>query len=298
MVEPQSTANAARTETAKEADREVTPCQARLIEYLDEHGIKPASWYVNRAIFDGQLRIYLTLNCNLHCPYCVNEQMGETFKKYDLAPPENWAEAINREERHVVFTGGEPFLYPNLDKLINAINPELRVRVYTNLCLNILETLKKIKRQAHFFVSWHPRKGADKSKFIANLKYILEAPHLTADIHAIDAEETKELLAEDLEHFRSRGIVPDMDSDQRTFKGSGQNSLSNVFCRRRIFLIAPDGVRYQCVSRLMRKVQPMENFLDEPLGPDANIDICQEFGNCAPCDSLGETTMAIIRGKD
>lgn len=265
--------------------------------YLDEQGAKPSSWYVNRAIFDGQLRIYLTLNCNLRCPYCVNEQMGETFKRYELIPPEKWAEAINREGRHVVFTGGEPFLYPRLDELINAINPELRIRIYTNLCLDVLETLKKINRQSHFFVSWHPRKGADKSRFLANLRYILEAPHLTTDIHAIDAEETRELLAEDMEYFRSQGIVPVMDSDQRVFEGSGQDSLSNAFCCRRIFLIAPDGTRYQCVSRLMRRVQPMENFLREPLGPDHNIDMCEEFGNCAPCDCLGETAMAVIKGR-
>ncbi|MDY7000177.1 MAG: radical SAM protein [Thermodesulfobacteriota bacterium] len=276
----------------------ITECWARLNEHLESLGLEPASSYVNEAVFDGHLRIYPTLRCNLRCPYCVNEQMGATFKKYQLAPPEKWAEAINREKRHVVFTGGEPFLYPNLDRLANFIDPELRVRIYTNLCLGVLETLRKIKRRVHFFVSWHPRKGAEKDTFLANLNYILDAPHMTADIHVIDAEETRELLAEDLKYFRSKGIDPNVDSDQRTFEGSGRAEPVTAYCRRRIYLIAPDGTRYQCVSRLMRRVRPMENFFETPLGPEANVDICGEFGNCAPCDSLGETAMAIIKKQD
>lgn len=254
--------------------------------------------FQNKAVFDGNLRIYPTLRCNLTCAYCVNEQVGPTVKDYAPVEPERWARAIAREKRHVVFTGGEPFLYPGLVEVINAVAPELKVRVYTNLCLPLEKHLAALARPVHFFISWHPQKAANRDRFLANARVIADSPLFSCDIHAIDTRENRAgSLDADLDFFRSQGLELKMDEDQRTFPGACAGTVQEALCAKRIYLIGPDGARYQCVSRLMRADRPLENMLDGPLGPDLAAGPCPDFGNCAPCDQLGETVMHALGGR-
>lgn len=252
----------------------------------------------NKAVFDGNLRLYPTLRCNLSCAYCVNEQVGPTVKDHPAVEPGRWIAAINRERRHVVFTGGEPFLYPGLVEVINAVDPEFKVRVYTNLCLPLDRHLAAIRRRVHFFVSWHPQKAASRERFLANARALAANPLFTCDMHAIDTEENRAgTLAADLAFFRDQGLTLKMDEDQRTFPGACAGVRREALCAKRIYLVGPDGARYQCVSRLMRGDRPMENMLDGPLGPDLAAGPCPDFGNCAPCDQLGETVMHVLEDR-
>ena len=248
--------------------------------------------YENPALFDGCLRIYPTLRCNLSCPYCVNEQMGQVRKDHDLPPPERWAEAVNREGRHVVFTGGEPFLYPGFPELVNGVGRALKVRVYTNLSLDLENLLARIARPVHFYVSWHPL-CRNRERFLDNLRVLAASKHFTFGAHAIEAEETKDLLADDLAWFRDQGMDIAVDPDQRDFMGSDPANAALVECCRRIYLIGPEGARFQCVSHLVRDMAAMENIFDGPLGPAEQTIRCADFGRCAPCDGLGETSMRL-----
>jgi glycosyltransferase involved in cell wall biosynthesis len=250
--------------------------------------------YVNAARFDGMLRIYPTLRCNLRCPYCVNDHVPGGKKESPRIPGLEWAAAINRHGRHVVITGGEPFLLPDLVDMINAIDPSLIVRVYTNLSLDVREMLDALRREVRFYVSWHPRPHADYDQFLANLDRIQKHPLLWADVHAVRAKETEDLLPSDLQHFSSVCLHIDVDDDQRSFIGSIGNKGSQALCRRRILLVGPDGQRYQCVSNLMRRKNPMENVLHEALRDEIHVTTCQDFGLCAPCDGLGETSIVTL----
>lgn len=261
---------------------------------VSDQGADPVSEYVNRASFDGHLRIYPTLRCNLRCPYCVNMQMGVRPKNFPSAAPDRWIEAINREKRHVVFTGGEPFLYPGLAEVINGIDADLKIRVYSNFCMKIRPTLDILRRRVHFFLSWHPQERADRELFLANVLHMYDNPLFTAIIHAIDTPETQDALKDDLRFFSSKGLAVTIDVDQRDFEGSCQPSLSRAVCSKTIYLVAPDGTRYQCVSRLVRGDRPLENMLQKPLGPEEALDVCPDYGNCAPCDALGQTRMAVF----
>lgn len=257
-------------------------------------GLEPERAYGNPAKFDGHLRLYPTLACNLRCLYCVNEEMGCRPFRFPMAKPEQWIEAIKREHRHVVFTGGEPFLYPGLVKVINGVPPELTVRVYSNFCLDLTGQLKGLARPVHFFISWHPQQRADRNVFLRNLKLMQQNKSLTADIHAIDAMETASVLNADLAYFKQHGFEVGLDSDQRTFEGAGRMRHHMAVCSKAIYLIGPDGTRFQCVSRLVRNDEPMENMLEGSLGPAEAVSECPHFGNCAPCDALGQTQMAIF----
>ena len=102
------------------------------------------------------------------------------------------------------------------------------------------------------------------------------------------------MLDSDLEFFRESGVPVEIDVDQRDFKGCLQAKAQDALCRKRIYLLAPDGTRYQCVSRLMRAAEPLENMLDQPLSEDICVAMCSDYGKCAPCDGLGETTMGVL----
>lgn len=256
-------------------------------------GHEPLRHCSNPATFDGHLRIYPTLACNLRCRYCVNEQMGCRPARYDMASAEAWSNAINREGRHVVLTGGEPFLYPGLPELINGVNPELKVRVYSNFCLEVAPILDRIERPVHFFISWHPQERANRELFLSNVLHMKANPLFTADVHAIEAEETRHVLADNLAYLRGKGLEIAIDVDQRTFEGACQDTLRTAVCSKTIHLIGPDGTRYQCVSRMMRNDRPMENMLEGSLEDEEALSVCPDFGRCAPCDILGQTKMAI-----
>ena len=254
----------------------------------------PTSEFTNAAVFDGHLRVYPTLRCNLRCSYCVNEQMGARPQKFPETTPVQWIQALNREKRHVVFTGGEPFLYQGLIQVINNIAPELKVRVYSNFSLDVRPHLDSLRRPMHFYLSWHPQRKTGRALFLDNVLHMQKNPLFTADIHALAAEENCHRLEQDIEFFRRNGLTVQRDSDQRDFIGCGRPNVAKAVCSKTIYLIAPDGSRFQCVSRLVRDDRPMENILHESLGPEEALDICPDFGNCAPCDGLGQTKMAIF----
>ncbi|WP_035236685.1 glycosyltransferase [Desulfobacter vibrioformis] len=258
------------------------------------NGWKLKDTYINSAQFDGKLRIYLTLQCNLNCPYCVNANIKGIEKNHKIIPGEKWIKAINREMCHVVFTGGEPFLYKDLVKIINHIDPFLSISVYSNLSIDVRDQLADIDREVRFFVSWHARQMPGRDIFLNNIKTIQDNPLFSLTVHAVDAPENREFLTQDLAFFRNNGLNIDLDADQRNFPGCMQNNAQKAVCRRKIYLIDPEGTRYQCVSRLMRKTQPMENMLTHSLKENICLDICPDYGFCAPCDGLGETHIGIL----
>ncbi|WP_158946575.1 glycosyltransferase [Pseudodesulfovibrio cashew] len=250
--------------------------------------------YQNPARFDGKLRIYLTLACNLHCEYCVNEKTRNVERGRTPAPPEQWIEALNREQRHVVFTGGEPFLYKGLEKVLTGLDPFIAVSIYTNLSFDLREVLAKVNREVRFFVSWHAHQKPDREVFLANIRSIQANPLFSLTVHAIDAHENQHLLEADLAYFRENGVDIELDVDQRDFGGCLQDQPRTALCRRKIFLFDPEGTRYQCVSRLMRADRPMENLFSRSLAEDICVDTCPDYGLCAPCDGLGETVMGVL----
>ncbi|WP_419786426.1 glycosyltransferase [Pseudodesulfovibrio sp.] len=260
----------------------------------ESHGRELVSSYANNARFDGKLRIYLTLACNLNCPYCVNEKTRNVDKKRKPASADAWVEAINREGRHVVFTGGEPFLFKDLPGLINRIDSFLSVSVYTNLSMDVTDQLRALNREVRFFASWHAHQRPDREVFLNNARLILDNPRFTLTAHAIEAHENQQTLADDLEFFREQGLPIEVDVDQRDFAGCMRDTGRDALCRKRIYLIDPEGTRYQCVSRLMRKDRPMEDIFSHPLREDICVDTCPDYGLCAPCDGLGETCMGVL----
>lgn len=243
--------------------------------------------------FDNKIRIYPTLKCNLNCPYCVNEQ-GEvraSESNYEYRSPEEWSFAINRIGKDVVFTGGEPTLYSGFLDLLTKIDSKIKISIYTNLKFKVDEFINKIKRPIKFLISYHPFYGP-VDLFIKDLLRLKSVNNYSITVHSILWKKQADAIRIIKNAFKDAGIKLNLDSDQLIgFAGSNQKSKKKVRCERTIILVAPDGTRYPCVSKMIRKADPMENIIDGQISASSFTSICNDFGYCAACDALGDTKM-------
>ncbi len=244
-----------------------------------------------RRFFDGKVRAYPTLRCNLSCEYCVNNHIdgGRHLADYSLLDPEEWIEIFNWLNRDVILTGGEPLLYPDLGKVILGVNPKLEVTVYSNLMVPLRGDLSWLQRKRlSVYASYHISGNRD-SLFAENVR-LLKKSGTPFSVHAINLEGRDRLQAAFAEKLGAGAPHIDIDEDQRNiFPGSSKAFRKMVRCDRAVILIAPDGGRYQCVSRMVRRVAPFENLAKDPLSGIRHVVDCPDFGFCAPCDYLGET---------
>lgn len=251
---------------------------------------------LRRPVFDGRVRAYLTLRCQLNCEFCVNTHVdgGIHLHEYPLLSPVQWIRIFNSLGRDIVITGGEPLLYPGLGEIVPGVDPELDITIYSNLMIPLKGDTAWLRRKGlSLYVSYHPSYG-DDTVFMENVR-LLKQLSVPFTIHAIDVmgrEKLEKMCADRLAGCAVNIII---DKDQRKlFESSAKMFKKRVRCQRSIILIAPDGCRYQCVSRMVRRVKPLENLLKEPLSAECRTVVCGDYGYCAPCDALGETRQTLV----
>lgn len=249
-----------------------------------------------RRVFDEKVRAYLTLRCNLNCEFCVNNHVdgGKNLTNYSLLKASEWIRIFNTLGRDVVITGGEPFLYKELRDVVQRVNQNLEITIYSNLTVPIKGDALWLKRKGlSIYGSYHPL-YSDNNAFLENIKRLKELK-VKFSIHAIDVmgkEKLEQLCKENL-----GDEIPDItiDEDQREiYDCASKASRKKVRCNRKMILIAPDGNRYQCVSRMARRVEPFENLVNESFTKASRTVICNDYGYCAPCDGVGETSFTFL----
>jgi MoaA/NifB/PqqE/SkfB family radical SAM enzyme len=265
-------------------------------EFLRKSGLIKNTYLKLTNTFDGYIRAYLTLECNLTCRYCVNQcHSNEKLKDAVFISGEKWITALNRENRDVVFTGGEPTLHPDFIKIVNSINPMLSIKVYTNLKWSDDFTdkyINELNRPVKLLVSYHPS-GGKPELFIDRILRLQKTGKFSGMIHAIDYRDQRELVKKASKKFRKAGMKLKIDKDQKEVYSDAcsRESKSTIECSKRIILISSDGNRYQCVSKLVRGINPFENIFKESLKKELLVSTCHEYGHCAPCDMLGEVKI-------
>lgn len=245
--------------------------------------------------FDGYLRIYLTLECNLSCHYCVNQcHTQKRLKDNTLVSGKNWVDTINKIGRNVIFTGGEPTLHPDFFLIMTSINPEIKIKLYTNLIWTEEFTnhfLKTVPKTIGLYTSYHPSGG--KPEPFINRVVQLKQNNFNVRVHSINHETQKKFIQKSKQLFFESGIDLTIDEDQKELfsDASSQKQKRSVICSKKIILISPDGYRYPCVSKMVRKKNPLEHIIRDDLNASKIISSCNEYGYCAACDMLGEVTI-------
>jgi MoaA/NifB/PqqE/SkfB family radical SAM enzyme len=266
--------------------------------------IKPIKNFYLKYVkgYDGFVRIYPTLKCNLRCAYCANEchkDNGEDRKnEYEEVDFGKWVEALKKLERPVIITGGEPTLYPQIIELLNALSDsKLRVKLYTNLVWSKEFANKFVNEMKNenvmLFASYHS--SALPQKFAETILFLKNNNKFIGTIHTILEKENTDKINAAIKLFNTFGIsvYTEDNYDYEYCEASSQANRQKVRCSKKIFIIAPDGNRYQCVSKMLRKKEPLENIFDEKykeLNPQITS-ICYDYGACANCDMLGDTRI-------
>lgn len=230
--------------------------------------------------FDGKLRIYLTLRCNMRCPYCANNynKLDALSMIHSERSSGEWANAINRIGRDIIITGGEPTLYKGLYALIAKLDSKIGVTIYSNGSFDADTFNARIGRKINLLLSYH---SGDYDKFA----YVVETVKRNHTVHVT----TLNPLAQ--EKLEKRGVKVEVVGHQEDKYSKHFKDEENVYCYKENYLISPNGTRYPCVSKMMRQKDPMENIIDSEFDPSFQRRFCADYGICSPCDFLGTTII-------
>ena len=247
-------------------------------------------WRFNRLRknrFDGWLRIYPTLRCNLRCPYCSNYVEGKNcINDYIEISTEEWLHIIKKVNRNVIISGGEPGIYPGFPELLAGIPRHLKVKVYSNMTFSPELITEKVKRPIDFLGSYHP--SCKKPEKVMNcVKALAANPLFSGILHIIDTPENTEAMEQARKTFNTLPWNLSIDTDQRNLcEKTSQKFKKHVICQNKIIIIAPDGTRYPCMTKMLYKHSSLENLLTDSLKLEFPEIECYNWGSCSYCDGL------------
>lgn len=254
---------------------------------------------------------FITLACNLKCPYCINLHDGNTRSKMskEQMTAESWIRAANRLELRddlpLTLQGGEPTLSSSFFRIVNEVKREVKCDLMTNLTFDVDEFIDNVPvwrflREAPYApirVSYHP--GQNSIDVLIEKYFKLVAAGFRVGIYGIlhPAPDKRRHILEVQEQCLNIGV----DFRTKEFLGEWDGALYGDFkypgavmgkpfhscrCRTSELLVDPAGLVYKCHADLLRGRAPYAHILD-PEFDESWIDTlrdCSFYGDCNPCD--------------
>lgn len=255
------------------------------------------------------LAAFLTLRCNLRCPYCIN-RFGDLVGSGRLLSAREWVQGLNRISARgdlpITLQGGEPSLHPGFYEIIDGLRPDLHVDMLTNLQFDVDEFMAQVpptrmQRDAPYAsirVSYHPE-TMDLTVLQAKTLKLLAAGYsvgIWAVNHPANARQVEAARASCLGagiDFRIKdylGMYRGVMYGTYTYAGAVDSAnLTRVECRTSELLIGPGGELYRCHSDLYAACAPCGSILDVGLVIDEQFRPCARYGACNPCDIKTKT---------
>jgi MoaA/NifB/PqqE/SkfB family radical SAM enzyme len=266
---------------------------------------------------------FLTLACNLKCPYCINAH-GENSNVRNVPKQltgEEWIKAANRlvlrDDLPLTLQGGEPTLHKDFFKIVNEVKPEIKMDLLTNLMFDVDKFIKHVPvwrftREAPYAsirVSYHPGQNNINDLIKKTFKlqdagfriglYSVEHPDPKIKGHILETQKMCINMGLD---FRLKEFLGDYNGKLfGTFKYKNcvnGKSLKKCKCRTTELIVDPSGNVYKCHSDLYNHRNPIAHILDQDFTTE-EIDKfreCNYFGDCNPCDVKVKTNRFQIFG--
>lgn len=153
---------------------------------------------------------------------------------------------------------------------------------------------EKVKHPITFLGSYHP--SCKKPEMVLNcIKQLSLNPLFTGILHMIDTPENAETIQKSRELFKTLPWNLSIDEDQRNLcEKTSQKFKKHVLCKNKIILVAPDGQRYPCMTKMLLKNDGLEKLSDEPLKKGFPELECYNWGSCSYCDGLISSTVKYL----
>ncbi len=258
---------------------------------------------------------FLTLDCNLSCSYCINDDSG-VVKERSMMSPEEWVRGLNRlklkKDLPITFQGGEPTAYLGFYEVINKINHP--IDILTNLQFNIDEFISMVKperlhkgRKPYYKsirVSYHSQ-SMEAGETLDRIVKLQDAG-FNIGLFALNLPELTEANMEMSELAREKNVyffIKDFlgKRDDRLFgfyryPEALDGEKKDAYCRSRDLLTAPDGKIYRCHRDLYHAENSIAHILDKDLKAEYKFRYCSNYGECNPCDIKEKTNRFLQQG--
>jgi len=222
------------------------------------------------------LHIFPTLSCNGKCDFCAIVPGRGSVRTGTVIPPAAWVSSLVRQECDALYiTGGEPMLYPGVEKIVNSVS--CPVWFYTNGTVPMGEFLESVifPERLSVRLSFHPHLGLEP---LIGTYRLLRKKRVRVSVHMVDTGRHVEWWRNEL---RRLGIVAHMDPDFRKFPRAERRR--DVRCSVPNVVVGPDGWIYPCTSKLVRGVDKVKRLSDGKFRMGSWYS-CGEPDACAPCD--------------
>ena len=266
---------------------------------------------------------FLTLACNLRCPYCINFHEIPDSRIYKGTPlrVDEWIKAANRlilrEDNPLTLQGGEPTLCKGFYRFVNEVRGDIKMDLLTNMMFDADEFIRnaplhRFARPAPYAairVSYHP--GQNDIDDLINKTFKMQDAGFKIGIYGIlhPDERIKKHILEVKEKCLKKGI----DFRTKEFLGEYKGRLCGTYkyegaisaeekgiceCRTTELIVDPSGYVYRCHSDLYNRRPPIAHILDENLTADFidTFRTCDNYGTCNPCDIKVTTNRFQIFG--
>jgi hypothetical protein len=268
--------------------------------------------YITMGPQYNYVAFFLTLSCNLKCPWCINlHDGGGRFRqaKRKQMTGDEWAEAANRlalrDDLPLTLQGGEPTLHKGFYTIVNEAKKEIKMDLLTNMMFDVDEFIRRVPlrrftREAPYAairVSFHP--GQNDIDDLISKTERLQSAGFRVGIYGIehpDKSTYKEIIAAK-QRCEQRGIDFRLKKYLGEWKGIlygtfkynnsvGGNESGKCLCRTSELIVDPGGYVFRCHADLYNGREPIGHILDEGF-TERQLDIfrpCDSYGRCNPCD--------------
>lgn len=248
--------------------------------------------------------VFLTLECNLRCGYCINNFEGIKPKRAIISG-KTWVKLLNRlhasQDKPVSLQGGEPSMHPDFIYIINNINPELNIDILTNLKFNIDKFIKavdpaRLRRSSPYAsirVTYHPE-AMDLQETTGKVLRMLDKGY-SIGIWGISHPHYKRRILKAQEKCRKMGI--DFRTKEFLGKCNGKlygtykykdacsgNSKKAVLCRATELLVDPQARVFGCHRDLYLGENSLGELSSDKFRINNRFRRCENYGFCNPCD--------------
>lgn len=158
--------------------------------------------------FPETFYLHLTYKCNLSCSYCYNKQIRSDFRTLPLADWKKIADRIAPYASHIVLTGGECFLYPDIIPFLKYLKETMkktRISVISN-CMHdfsgkefngVFDYIDHVTFSCDSISREGERKGFRPELFKKNVAYIKKiAPQVDVSITVTNTRLNQQDMAE------------------------------------------------------------------------------------------------------